>query len=193
MIHDTVINFFLRQAEIGNWSSISIELVEKKFNIKNKKIYKLIPEKKYFLSYYSEIIDEKILKNISKEDFEFSSIDEIIQEFLMNKLELMNNHKFAISNIVNFYITSPKSLLINLKSSKKSIERYLEMFDYSGNIVKKKLLIKLILGVWLLAFQKWLYEEDDNSKSYSIIDKGLKKIKNNTKLFDLIKKKENAS
>ena len=189
MIHDTVINFFLRQAEIGNWGSISIELVEKKFNIKNKKIYKSIPEKKYFLSYYSEIIDEKILKNISKEDFEFSSIDEIIQEFLMNKLELMNNHKFAISNIVNFYITSPKSLLINLKSSKKSIESYLEMFDSSGNIVKKKLLIKLILGVWLLAFQKWLYEEDNNSKSYSIIDKGLKKIKNNTKLFDLIKKK----
>ena len=67
------------------------------------------------------------------------------------------------------------------------------MFDYSGNIVKKKLLIKLILGVWLLAFQKWLYEEDDNSKSYSIIDKGLKKIKNNTKLFDLIKKKEDAN
>ena len=193
MIHDNVINFFLRQAEIGNWSSISIELVEKKFNIKNKKIYKLIPEKKYFLSYYSEIIDEKILKNISKEDFEFSSIDEIIQEFLMYKLELMNNHKFAISNIVNFYITSPKPLLINLKSSKKSIESYLEMFDCSGNIVKKKLLIKLILGVWLLAFQKWLYEEDDNSKSYSIIDKGLKKIKNNTKLFDLIKKKENAN
>ena len=193
MIHDNVINFFLRQAEIGNWSSISIELVEKKFNIKNKKIYKLIPEKKYFLSYYSEIIDEKILKNISKEDFEFSSIDEIIQEFLMYKLELMNNHKFAISNIVNFYITSPKPLLINLKSSKKSIESYLEMFDYSGNIVKKKLLIKLILGVWLLAFQKWLYEEDDNSKSYSIIDKGLKKIKNNTKLFDLIKKKDNAN
>jgi len=193
MIHDNVINFFLRQAEIGNWSSISIELVEKKFNIKNKKIYKLIPEKKYFLSYYSEIIDEKILKNISKEDFEFSSIDEIIQEFLMYKLELMNKHKFAISNIVNFYITSPKPLLINLKSSKKSIESYLEMFDYSGNIVKKKLLIKLILGVWLLAFQKWLYEEDDNSKSYSIIDKGLKKIKNNTKLFDLIKKKENEN
>ena len=189
MIHDNVINFFLRQAEIGNWSSISIELVEKKFNIKNKKIYKLIPEKKYFLSYYSEIIDEKILKNISKEDFEFSSIDEIIQEFLMNKLELMNNHKFAISNIVNFYITSPKPLLINLKSSKKSIESYLEMFDCSGNIVKKKLLIKLILGVWLLAFQKWLYEGDDNSKSYSIIDKGLKKIKKHTKLFDTIKKK----
>ena len=193
MIHDNVINFFLRQAEIGNWSSLSIELVEKKFNIKNKKIYKLIPEKKYFLSYYSEIIDEKVLKNISKEDFEFSSIDEIIQEFLMYKLELMNNHKFAISNIVNFYITSPKPLLINLKSSKKSIESYLEMFDCSGNIVKKKLLIKLILGVWLLAFQKWLYEEDNNSKSYSIIDKGLKKIKNNTKLFDLIKKKENAN
>ena len=193
MIEDKVINFFLRQAEIGNWDSISVDLVEKKFNIKNKKIQKSIPEKKYFLSFYNKILDDKVLKTISKEDFELSNTVEVIQEFLMNKLELMNNNKFAISNIVNFYIASPKAILINLKSSKKSIECYLEMFDYTGNIVKKKLLIKLILGVWLLAFQKWLYEEDDNSKSYSIIDKGLKKIKNNTKLFDLIKKKENAN
>ena len=193
MIEDKVINFFLRQAEIGNWDSISVDLVEKKFNIKNKKIQKSIPEKKYFLSFYNKILDDKVLKTISKEDFELSNTVEVIQEFLMNKLELMNNNKFAISNIVNFYIASPKAILINLKSSKKSIECYLEMFDYTGNIVKKKLLIKLILGVWLLAFQEWLYEEDDNSKSYSIIDKGLKKIKNKTKLFDLIKKKENAN
>ena len=188
MIEDKVINFFLRQAEIGNWDSISVDLVEKKFNIKNKKIQKSIPEKKYFLSFYNKILDDKVLKTISKEDFELSNTVEVIQEFLMNKLELMNNNKFAISNIVNFYIASPKAILINLKSSKKSIECYLEMFDYTGNIVKKKLLIKLILGVWLLAFQKWLYEEDDNSKSYSIIDTGLKKIKKHTKLFDLIKK-----
>ena len=193
MIDDKVINFFLRQAEIGNWDSISVDLVEKKFNIKNKKIQKSIPEKKYFLSFYNKILDEKVLKSISKEDFELSNTVEVIQEFLMNKLELMNNNKFAISNIVNFYIASPKAILINLKSSKKSIECYLDVFEYSENIIKKKLLIKIILSIWLLAFQKWLYEEDDNSKSYSIIDKGLKKIKNNTKLFDLIKKKENAN
>lgn len=189
MIDDKVINFFLRQAEVGNWENISVDLAQKKLNIKNKKIYKLIPEKIYFLSFYSKTIDQKVLKTISKEDFDLSTADEIIQEFLMNKLELMNNHKFAISNIVNFYITSPKSILINLKSSKKSIECYLDVFEYSGNIVKKKLLIKIILSIWLLAFQKWLYEGFDNSKSYSIIDKGLKKIKKHTKLFDIIKKK----
>ena len=187
MIDDKVINFFLRQAEIGNWDSISVDLVEKKFNIKNKKIQKSIPEKKYFLSFYNKILDEKVLKTISKEDFELSNTVEVIQEFLMNKLELMNNHKFAISNIVNFYIANPKAILINLKSSKKSIECYLDVFEDSGNIVKKKLLIKIILGIWLLAFQKWLYEGNDNSKSYSIIDKGLKKIKKNTRLFDIIK------
>ena len=189
MIEDKVINFFLRQAEIGNWDSISVDLVEKKFNIKNKKIQKSIPEKKYFLSFYNKILDDKVLKTISKEDFELSNTVEVIQEFLMNKLELMNNNKFAISNIVNFYIASPKAILINLKSSKKSIECYLDVFEYSGNIVKKKLLIKMILSIWLFAFQKWLYEGDDNSKSYSIIDKGLKKIKKHTKLFDIIKKK----
>ena len=131
MIDDKIIQYFLRQAEIGNWSSISIDLVEKNFKIKDKKIHKFIPEKKYFISYYSSLIDEKVLKIISKEDIEISSIDEIIQEFLMNKLELMNKYKFAISNIVNFYITSPKSILINLKSSKKSIESYLEVFEWS--------------------------------------------------------------
>ena len=114
MIDNKIIQYFFRQAEIGNWQTISIEEVEKKFNIINKNIYKAIPEKEYFLSYYSNLIDEKVLKTISKEDLEISSTDEVIQEFLMNKLELMNRNKFAISNIVNFYIASPKCILINL-------------------------------------------------------------------------------
>ena len=189
MIDNKIIQYFFRQAEIGNWQILSIDEVENNFNIKNKSIYKAIPEKLYFFSYYSDLIDKKVLKTVSIEDLEISSTDEIIQEFLMNKLELMNKNKFAISNIVNFYITSPKFILINLKSSTKSIETYLETFDFSGNIVKKKIVIKLILGVWLLAFRKWLYEEESNSISFSIIDKGLKKIKNNTNLLELIKKK----
>ena len=188
MIEKKILQYFFRQAEIGNWYNISIENVEKKFGIKNKTVAKVIPEKKYFFSYYSKLIDKKVLKSISKEDIELSNIEEIIQEFLMNKLDLMNENKFAISNIVNFYITNPKSILINLNSSKKSIETYLETFKISGNIIKKKLITKLLLVVWLSAFRKWLYESKENSISFSIIDKGIKNIKKHTNLFEQIKK-----
>ena len=77
------------------------------------------------------------ISSVTKEDFKLSNPDEIIQEYIMNKLDFMNENKFAISNIINFYIGKPLFFLISLKSSKKSIELYLNNFFFSENIVKK--------------------------------------------------------
>ena len=188
MLKNEVIEFFLRQAEIGNWKNFSIEEVESKFKLEKKSLSICIPEKKYFLSYYFNLIDKKVLNSVSKEDMKVSDSEEVIQEFLMNKLDFMNKNKFAISNIMNFYNTNPKFLLINLRSSKKSIQLYLKQFNFSGNFIKKRIITKFILAIWLMAFFKWLYESDQNNISFSIIDKGIKKIKKHTNLFDQIKK-----
>ena len=56
--------------------------------------------------------------------------------------------------------------------------------------MKKKLLVKSLIVVWLLAFNKWLYEDEENNKSFAIIDKGIKRIKKITSLFEEINKKQ---
>ncbi|PPR26302.1 MAG: hypothetical protein CFH34_01042, partial [Alphaproteobacteria bacterium MarineAlpha9_Bin4] len=48
------------------------------------------------------------------------------------------------------------------------------------------LLIKLLLGVWLVAFNKWLYEDDDSETGLAVINKGISKIKKSTNLFNKI-------
>ena len=184
-----IINYFLKQAEIGNWDKVKFSDVEKKLNLKKNSIKKLFADKIYFLEYYDRYIDKLVIGSVSLQDINENHPSDIIQEYLMNKLDYMNDYKLGISNIINFYFNNPKFYLISLKSSKLSAQIFLDRFSYSNNSIRKKLFEKAILVIYLLGFKKWLYEDNTNNGAFAIIDKGIKRIKKSTNFFeDLIKK-----
>ena len=184
-----IIDYFLKQAEIGNWNKIKFSDVEKKLNLKKNSIKKLFADKIYFLQHYDRYIDKLVIGSVSIQDINENSPSDVIQEYLMNKLDYMNENKLGISNIINFYFNNPKFYLISLKSSKLSIQLFLNRFSYSNNIIKKKLFEKAILVIYILGFQKWLYEDNTNNSAFALIDKGIKRIEKSSKFFeDLIKK-----
>ncbi len=189
MSKNKIIDYFLKQAETGNWSQIKFSNVEKKLNLKKNSIKGLFPDKIYFLEHYDRYIDKLVISSVSSQDINENNPSDIIQEYLMNKLDFMNEHKLAISNIINFYFNNPKFYLISLKSSKLSAQIFLGRFSYSNNIIRKKLFEKAILVLYLLGFKKWLYEDNTNSGAFALLDKGIKRIKKSTNFFeDLIKK-----
>ena len=104
----------------------------------------------------------------------------------MQKLEIMENYKFGIINILNASIKDPKFFLINLESNKKSIEQYINKIRKKDSNIYSIILTKLLLTIWLFAVNKWLYEETDVDAGLAIINKGIKRIKNNTSLFQKI-------
>ena len=189
MIDNKIIEYFFKKAEIGEWDKLNISDIEKKFKIRNSYLKRKIPEKIFFLSYYDKEVDKKVLESISKEDLLISKPEEIIQEYMMNKLEIMEKNKFAVSNIINYYLKNPKFILLSLKSSNRTINTFIDHFAVSDNFLKKKLLAKSLIVIWLLACNKWLYEDKQNNQSFAIIDKGIKRIKKSTSLFDEINKK----
>ena len=189
MLKNKIIDYFLKQAEIGNWEKIKFSDVEKKLNLKKNSIKKLFADKIYFLEYYDRYIDKLVIGSVSLQDINENHPSDIIQEYLMNKLDYMNDYKLGISNIINFYFNNPKFYLISLKSSKLSAQIFLDRFSYSNNSIRKKLFEKAILVIYLLGFKKWLYEDNTNNGAFAIIDKGIKRIKKSTNFFeDLIKK-----
>ena len=189
MSKNKIIEHFLKQAEIGNWDKIKFSDVEKKLNLKKNCIRRLFSNKIYFLEHYDRYVDKLVMSSISSQDINENNPADIIQEYLMNKLDYMNEYKLGISNIINFYFNNPKFYLISLKSSKLSAQIFLDRFSYSNNIIKKKLFEKAILVIYLLGFQKWLYEDTTNNGAFALIDKGIKRIKKSTNFFeDLIKK-----
>ena len=189
MSKNKIIDYFLKQAEIGNWDKTKFPDVEKKLNLKKNSIKKLFTEKIYFLEYYDRYIDKLVIASVSTQDINENSPSDIVQEYLMNKLDYMNDNKLGISNIINFYFNNPKFYLISLKSSKLSAQIFLDQFSYSNNIIRKKLFEKAILALFLFGFKKWLYEDNRNNRAFAIIDKGIKRIKKSTNFFeDLIKK-----
>jgi hypothetical protein len=189
MLKNKIIDYFLKQAEIGNWDKLKFSDAEKKLNLKKNSIKGLFSDKIYFLEYYDRFIDTLVMNSLSPQDINENNPSDIIQEYLMNKLDYMNEHKLGISNIINFYFNNPKFYLISLKSSKLSAQIFLDCFLYSNNIIRKKLFEKAILVTYLLGFKKWLYEDNTNNGAFALIDKGIKRIKKSTNFFeDLIKK-----
>mgnify|MGYP001212915968 CR=1 FL=1 len=189
MSKNKIIDYFLKEAEIGNWDKIKFFEVEKKLNLKKNSIKKLFADKIYFLDHYDRHIDKLVIGSVSSNDINENNPSDIIQEYLMNKLDYMNEDKLGISNIINFYFNNPKFYLISLKSSKLSTQIFLDRFSYSNNTIRKKLFEKAILVIYLLGFKKWLYEDNTNNGAFALIDKGIKRIKKSTNFFeDLVKK-----
>ena len=184
-----IIDYFLKQAEIGNWNKINYSDVEKKLNLKKNSIKKLFADKIYFLEYYDRYIDKLVTGSVSAQEINENNPSDIIQEYLMNKLDYMNENKLGISNIINFYFNNPKFYLISLKSTKLSAQIFLDCFSYSNNIIRKKLFEKAILFIYLFGFNKWLYEDNTNSRAFAIIDKGIKRIEKSTNFFEDLNKK----
>ena len=174
---------FFREAEQGNWKLLTIKDISKKLKINEKDLKKVVPNKNYFLSFYNKEIDLDVMKSITDQELKISTNDEIVQEFFMQKLEIMENYKFGIINILNASIKDPKFFLINLESNKKSIEKYINKIRKKDSNIYSIILTKLLLMIWLFAVNKWLYEETDVDAGLAIINKGIKRIKNNTSLF----------
>ncbi len=181
--YEKIFKIFFREAELGNWEKVKIENIAKKLNIKESDLKKVIPNKNHFLSFYNINVDKEVIKNISDEEIKISSNDEIIQEYFMNKLEIMSKYKFGIINILNASMKNPSFLITNLKSNKESISKFLKKVKKKNTNISQIVLIKLLLAVWLLAFNKWLYNENEKDAGFAIINKGIMRIKNNTSLF----------
>ncbi len=184
--HEEILNIFFREAELGNWKKVEIESIAKKLNIKESSLRKIVPNKNYFLDFYNVYVDKEVIAEISDDEIKISANDEIIQEYFMSKLEIMSKQRFGIINILNVSLKDPSFLVINLKSNKNSINKFLTKVNKGRKNISQIVLTKLLLGVWLLAFNKWLYSENDKEAGFSIINKGIKTIKDSTNLFTKI-------
>ena len=184
--NEKILNIFFKQAEQGNWKKVKIEDIAKKLNIKESDLKKQIPNKNHFLDFYNNHVDKEVIKDISDEEIKISSNDEVIQEYFMHKLEIMSKYRFGIINILNASLKDPSFLLINLKSNKNSISKFLKKVKTKKTGISQIVLTKLLLTVWLLAFNKWLYSENEKDAGFAIINKGIKRIKTNTSLFSKV-------
>ena len=87
MLKNKIIDYFFKQAEIGNWDKIKLSDVEKKLNLKKNSIKKLFADQIYFLEHYDRYIDKLVIGSVSQQDINENNPSDIVQEYLMNKLE----------------------------------------------------------------------------------------------------------
>ena len=182
-MNEKLVSHIFAKAEIGEWESFTFEQVSKELKIKITEIKKLFPDKESFLAYYNDCVDTQVIGSLTTEDIKSVEKAELLKEYFMSKLDSMNKYKLGFANILNCSYKNSKFVLINLKANKKSIKVYTKELLINKSCIKKQLFIKVLMSVWILAFQRWLYEGDDNSSSYAFIDKSFKFLDEKTTLF----------
>ena len=70
-------------------------------------------------------------------------------------------------------LKDPSFLLINLQSNKTSIDRYVKQASKKENNISRIILTKLLLATWLIAFNKWLYDDSNTDIALVTIIRGL--------------------
>ena len=103
MSKNKIIDYFLKEAEIGNWDKIKFFEVEKKLNLKKNSIKKLFADKIYFLEHYDRYIDKLVISSVSAQDINENNPSDIIQEYLMNKLDYMNAVSYTHLTLPTIY------------------------------------------------------------------------------------------
>ena len=61
MLTSNVTDYIFKKAEIGEWNTVDIKNIENMFNLKDGSLLKVLPDKIFFLSSYSDIINKKVL------------------------------------------------------------------------------------------------------------------------------------
>ena len=125
------------KAEIGEWEVLTMEKASKDLKIKIEDLKRVFLSKDDFLPYYNDCIDEFVLNSLTTEEIKSVDKDEVLKEYFMSKLENMNEFKLGFANILNQSINNPKFILTNLKSNKKSIQKYVtKLYEYNSLIKK---------------------------------------------------------
>mgnify|MGYP001399223316 CR=1 FL=1 len=96
MSKNEIIDYFFKQAEIGNWDKIKFSDVEKKLNLKKNSIKRLFADKIYFLEHYDRYIDKLVMSSVSSQDINENKPSDIIQEYLMNKLNVLKEMELCV-------------------------------------------------------------------------------------------------
>ena len=175
-MHEKIIYYSLTEAALGNWSKIEPSYISQNLNLDAKLVIEAFPNKEKILDFYIDIIDDKTLKSINDEDINAATKREILLELLMIRLDYMEENRLSLINIANYTVNNPRSLIKAIQRVKISMQKMVELSDKNSSEIKKNVTTRTICIIWLIAFNKWLYSEGDNSTAYAVLDKGLKRI-----------------
>ena len=170
---EKIINAAMKLAAARGWQALTLADIAKTAKLKLSEISARFSSKTAILAAYGKRIDAQVLDKASAEDMDGESARDRLFDVLMMRFDAMAGDKTALKRIVRDMKREPLSAAVLARPVLQSMGWMLEAAGIDSSGIAGAVRIRGLALIWASAFNTWLDDDDDQSKTMAMLDRRL--------------------
>lgn len=170
---DRIVNAAMKLAASRGWREITLADVAKAAKVKLSEMPAHFTSKTAILAAYGRRIDAKVLDEAAAEEMGGESARDRLFDVLMMRFDAMAADKAAWKNIARDMRREPLSSAPLARPVLQSMSWMLEAAGIDSSGIAGAVRARGLALIWASAFQVWLDDDEDQSKTMAVLDRRL--------------------
>ncbi|MFN4354727.1 TetR family transcriptional regulator [Parvibaculum sp.] len=170
---EKIINAAMKLAAAQGWRDLTLADIAKAAKLKLSEMPAHFPSRTAILAAYGRRIDARVLDEASAEDMDSESARDRLFDVLMMRFDAMAPEKKALKRIAEDMKREPLSSAVLARPMLQSMSWMLEAAGIDSSGFAGALRARGLALIWASAFNTWLEDDDDQSKTMAVLDRRL--------------------
>lgn len=170
---EKIINAAMKLATAQGWQALTLAEIAKAAKLNLSEMPAHFSSKTAILAAYGKRIDARVLDEASADEIEGESARDRLFDVLMMRFDAMSADKKALKRIFHDLKREPLSSAVLARPMLQSMSWMLETAGIDSSGIRGALRARGLALIWTSAFNAWLEDDDDQSKTMAVLDRRL--------------------
>ena len=170
---EKIINAAMKLAAAQGWRTLTLHDIAKAAKLKLSEMPAHFSSKTAILAAYGRRIDARVLDEASAEEMGGESARDRLFDVLMMRFDAMAGEKAALKRIAEDMKREPLSSAVLARPMLQSMGWMLEAAGIDSSGILGAVRARGLALIWASAFNTWLDDDDDQSKTMAVLDRRL--------------------
>ncbi len=170
---EKIVNATMKLAAERGWQALTLADIARAAKLKLSEMPARFSSKTAILAAYAKRIDARVLDEASAEDTTGESARDRLFDVLMMRFDAMAGDKKALGRIAQDMKREPLSSAALARPMLQSMSWMLEAAGIDSSGIRGALRARGLALIWASAFNTWLEDDDDQSKTMAVLDRRL--------------------
>lgn len=170
---DKIINAAMKLAATRGWQALTLADIAKAAKLKLPDMPAHFSSKTDILAAYGRRIDARVLDEAAAAEMEGESARDRLFDVLMMRFDAMAGEKAALRRIAADLKREPLSSAVLARPVLQSMSWMLEAAGIDSSGIAGAVRARGLALIWASAFNAWLDDDDDQSKTMAVLDRRL--------------------
>jgi AcrR family transcriptional regulator len=170
---EKIVNAAMKLAAERGWQALTLADIARTAKLKLSEMPARFSSKTAILAAYAKRIDARVLDEAAAEDTTGESARDRLFDVLMMRFDAMAGEKKALGRIAQDMKREPLSSAALVRPMLQSMSWMLEASGIDSSGIRGALRARGLALIWASAFNTWLDDDDDQSKTMAVLDRRL--------------------